>query len=224
MKQSNFKKGFTLVELLISISIMVLIMSVVLINYHRFDTTFSTTNLAYDIALSIRQAQSYGISVHANTSAGLNSEAEYQFGYGIHFIAPSGASTADDTNSHYFLFADNTMGQGTQNYYDNTTANACGGECLQEYTLTAGYTIQSICYYTTPGNCTQLTFGSLDITFLRPNPDAIVCPYTSGNGPGSCIAPFNYTAVITIASPDSSVHHEIITVQPTGQISVAEAP
>ena len=211
--------GFTLVELLVSISIMVLIMSVVLINYHRFDTTFSTTNLAYDIALSIRQAQSYGISVHANTTISNNTNnAQYQFGYGIHF------SGADDT--HYILFADNTAGQGTEDYYDSTSGNVCGGECLQEYTLTSGYSIVGICTYSSDASvCNNLigSSGTVDITFLRPDPDAIVCQYSSGNYP-SCSLPSENTAVITIASPDTSVPHERIIVQPTGQISVQQVP
>ena len=132
--QNKNTRGFTLIELLVTISIMVIIMSVVLINYHQYNSTFGITNLAYDIALSARTAQTYGVAVHADQ--GGSGQTQFEYGYGLHFDA-----TDPD---HYILFADNPT-SGTPNYYDGGMDCASGSECVTKYTLQSGYTISNIC-------------------------------------------------------------------------------
>ena len=56
-------RGFTLYELLISMAIIVLVAGIVIYNHKRFETDIEITNVAYRVALELRQAQVYGISV-----------------------------------------------------------------------------------------------------------------------------------------------------------------
>lgn len=217
--QNQNTGGFTLIELLVTISIMVIIMSVVLINYHQYNSTFGITNLAYDIALSARTAETYGVAVHANQSD--SGPTQFEYGYGLHF-------DATDPN-HYILFADNpTVGQGsTLDYYDGTMACGAGSECVTKYTLQPGYTITGICVTDVDQSQCSPVSGTLDIVFLRPNPDAQICAYTTPSGGGaspSCDLTGDSSSIqkatITLSSSDSSVSQKSIVIQTTGQISV----
>src|SRR5574343_502210 len=62
------KKGFTLIELLVTISIFTLMTGYLVAKYRNFDSGTILTNLAYDVALNIRNAQSYGLNVRQNNN------------------------------------------------------------------------------------------------------------------------------------------------------------
>ncbi|MBP9757776.1 MAG: prepilin-type N-terminal cleavage/methylation domain-containing protein, partial [Candidatus Pacebacteria bacterium] len=74
------RAGFTLIEMLVVIGIIVVISGVILANNSRFGGVVQLQNLAYDIALSVRQAQVYGISVQR-----FNSSDTFASAYGMHF-------------------------------------------------------------------------------------------------------------------------------------------
>ena len=57
-------KGFTLIELLVTITIFVILTGVVLLSQNSFDNSILIKNLAYDISLTIREAQDYGVDVN----------------------------------------------------------------------------------------------------------------------------------------------------------------
>jgi Tfp pilus assembly protein FimT len=145
--QRTSQAGFTLTELVVSIAIMIFIMALILVNYAKFDSGIVLTNLAYDVGLSVRKAQTYGISVQGkNTGVTLN----FTYPYGIHFDINSPQS--------YLIFADmNNNGQ-----YD-----VAGNEKVEGYMLRSPYRIQKLC----TGSCTS-TLTTIDILFQRPNPDA----------------------------------------------------
>ncbi|MDZ4225927.1 MAG: prepilin-type N-terminal cleavage/methylation domain-containing protein, partial [Patescibacteria group bacterium] len=84
-------RGFTLTELVVVIAIMALLTGVFLTQQRQFDSTTLLRSLAYSVALSVRQAQTYGVSVRA--FSGVFSQA-----HGIHF------STGN--LSEYYLFSD----------------------------------------------------------------------------------------------------------------------
>lgn len=58
--------GFSLVEFIVVITIFSIMSSVSLFNYNEYQSRIRETNVAQDIALSIRQAQVYGISGSGN--------------------------------------------------------------------------------------------------------------------------------------------------------------
>lgn len=165
-------RAFSLIELLVSVSILTVITGVVLANNTQFNSSVLLGNAAYDIALTIREAQVYGLSTQAFGG-------EFQVGYGVHF------SSARE----YVLFAD--VDQNRNRRYD-----AGVDQVVRQYTLGRGFTIAQLCATRTDQSvaCSQssASLEHLDIAFLRPNPDATI----TGTDP----KPFS-SARITITSP-----------------------
>jgi len=187
------KSGFTLIELLVSISIFIIITSVAIWNNNAFNSSVLLTDLGYEIALSVRQAQVYGTTVKAPSSC-TSTGCPFTSGYGIDF---------DITKpSQYILFEDGKMGSAPNHIYDT-------GELLQNYAIGRGYSIAKICV---PGFSSGLS--KVDISFIRPEPES----WVSVNG-----AAANLTeADIYIQDPQKLNYREII-IEPTGQISVENA-
>lgn len=138
-----FSQGFTIVELLVSITIVTLLSTVIIFQFSKFDSQLLLRNVAYEVAGAIREAQVYGVSV---TGVG----GTFNTSYGVHFDA--GAKT-------YILFKDT----GDRIYQP--------AEALK--TLEVGgknNSISSLCLVT--GGSTDCTLTSLDLVFKRPEPDA----------------------------------------------------
>lgn len=154
----NLAPAFTLIELLAVCAIMVLISTLLLANQGKFGGQVLLQNFAYDMALSIRQAQVYGISVQ---SFGGN----FNRTYGVHFSAPPSTS--------YWLFADD-KNSGVPGIYDE-------GERLKNatYNITRQYVITDLCRL--KKNSEQCGLEGLDILFQRPEPDALISWYTGSS-------------------------------------------
>lgn len=184
-----------MVELLISISIFTVITAVSVFSYSGFNSSVLVTNLAYDIALSVRQAQFYGITVKQSGTNGFDS------GYGVHFTRNS---------SSYTLFED----VDTDHVFDASS----GDIGLETYMIQKGNKIDRLCVVGTAIGC---NFDSIDISFVRPNPDTFVARFQSGVQNGSVTD--GYPVVVCVSSP-SGVKRKV-TVEATGQISVStDAP
>lgn len=141
-------RGFSLIELVVVIGVMTLILAVMLANNGRFGGAISLRALTYDVALSIRQAQTYGLAVRQFSSS-------FQSGYGVHF---------DDVSpTSYVIFGDSN-GNGL---YD-------AGELVQQNQLNNGFRIAELCSAAGMGSPMLRALPSLDILFKRPEPDAII--------------------------------------------------
>ncbi len=145
------KKGFTILELLVSIAIFALMTVLLLSKYGTFNQGILLTNLAYDIALTIRNAQSYGLNVK---SADRNSDL-YNYPYGVHF------DSSASQNTTFIFFADSNPTNGR---YDAGT-----DKIISQTTITRGSKISTLC----KSNCTN-NISPLDIIFKRPDPNAII--------------------------------------------------
>src|SRR3990167_3654568 len=143
--------GFTLTELMVVVTIMTLLTGVFLFQQRQFDSTTLLRSLAYSVALSIREAQTYGLSVR---SFGGEFPA-----YGILFDISN--------NDEYVLFAD-TNGDGQYNG---------SGEIVDSYVLQGNYEISDICATNGPELC---GIGWMTVTFKRPNPDACIATSDPG--------------------------------------------
>src|SRR3989344_2260670 len=73
LKANSYKlkanKGFSLVEILATLAIFFIISSILFFNFRGFGSRTVLDNLAHQIALTIRQAQVYGISVRGTAGA-----------------------------------------------------------------------------------------------------------------------------------------------------------
>lgn len=165
-------RGFTLIEMIVVLGIFSVLTSIVLASHSQFGGVITLENLAYDTALSVRQAQLYGIAVK---SYGANN---FNVGYGLHFDRTS--------PSTYLMFADTLSGNGI---YDV-------GEIVSPpspYTLNGGFAITDLCVIPALGSTYTCGLNTLDILFKRPEPDA----YIRANG----AATLNDSAKIVLTSP-----------------------
>jgi type II secretory pathway pseudopilin PulG len=97
--------GFSMVELLVSIGIIVLVLSVVVTNQRSFNSAVLLRGQAYEIALAMREVQLGAIS---SVSDGTGVFRSVQ---GVHF------DTAD--NQKYRVFRDSTTGTDSNNFWDS---------------------------------------------------------------------------------------------------------
>lgn len=195
-----FKKrqGFSLVELMVAVLIITLVTSIVLVGQSGFGGSILLTNLAYDMALSIREAQNYGLSVKESKLGGSG----FDIGYGIHFVK---AASPTDQKS-YILFADRGIGVSKNNRFDS-------GEEVKTYQLYRSNFISQFCVKSASGllSCSDdPSIGSVDLVFNRAESEATIMSDIGG--------PYA-SATITIASPDGQTR--VIEVTLAGQISVS---
>src|SRR3989338_2469768 len=175
---SRSARGFALIELLVAVVLFGVITSFIILAYNRVGGQIFVTTLAYEIALSFREAQSYGMSVHAFRPSGGSGAGDFDVGYGIHF---------DSRNlGTYLMFADQggQAGDGLFNGTYGTEYNSTGcistTECIRVFKIEKGNLISKFCGMRADNGAedchsattTAITF--LDVAFLRPNPDAII--------------------------------------------------
>lgn len=198
--------GFSLIELLVVTGIIVILSSVLLANNSRFGGTITLQNLAYDIALSIRQAQVYGIAVQRYGAANFGA------GYGMHF------NTA--TPATYYFFADALLPEN--GLYDcPTPGSVCELVPSLSPTIQGGYRISDLCVKASGApseSCGVQGVQQLHILFKRPEPDALISA-----GGNSCILSLGNcmeSARIILESPRGQTIS--VVVEATGQISVQQ--
>lgn len=193
------KKGFTLLELVVSLAIFAFMTAFLLAKYGTFNQSVIMTDLAYDTAINIRNAQGAALDVEGASSTGTG----FVFNniYGVHFV--SGA------NSFIYFVNPSTFGNNPGSTY--TPGGSQPSQVISTYTMKAGDSISNICVVSACPTGSQVPF--LDVSFQRPNPDAIINASVSGGA--TTTYPY---ADITILGSDSETRNVII--EGTGEISV----
>lgn len=169
-------RGFTLVEMLVVLGIIVVVTGIALVGQSQFNRTLLVTDTAYTVALSVRESQSLGLS---SKKVGGVSNA----GYGVYFTP----------GNNYVQFADTFPAEGSASgslggLCDGHTVTsgpeARPGNCLYEpatadtlvrtYRFERGITVTRICGMTTGGTlmCDDDGLTSIHIVFLRPNTES----------------------------------------------------
>jgi len=139
--------GFTIIELVIVFAVSAVIFGVVVSGYPSFSNKAELENIALDIALTIREAQVYGVGVK-ETSVGTG---EFDLAYGVYFDV--------DNPTQFVLFSDIDNDQ----MYDV-------GEGINTFLIKTNFRINLLCEDIACGVSTQ----RLDITFKRPDLDAVI--------------------------------------------------
>ncbi len=220
MAIKTLQKGFTLIEMLIVVAIFAVVATVLLFNYSDFSTSVGVRNLAQEIGLSVRKAQSYATSVRTiNGTSGVLSNTYPAFG--IAFSVDAGAAQKyGPTKNNFDLFADVSPSDDriTNNMYDNNGvcgAPGQGQECVEDFGINTSNNIVSLCSDVPVANScmTPETGGSATVVFHRPSPDAVICVSTI-----DCALRKASYLKITVRSPKGL--ERVVTVWNTGQISV----
>jgi len=201
MKHALLLTGFTLVELMVVFAIIITITGVVFTSQSTFNKTLILTNTAYDVALTLRSAETYGLGSRVISGAS-------NAGYGIHF----------DKGTNTFILFEDSSGSSchtSQSGY-SSGPDAQPGNCIRDsssedvktYTLGNNITVSDLYAGITP-------VTSLDIVFARPNPD----PSVRANG---STAPIYNSACIALTSPQGGMR--FVRVISSGQITTNATP
>jgi prepilin-type N-terminal cleavage/methylation domain-containing protein len=202
-------RGFTVIELVVSIGIFAVITAFVVAKFGNFNQSALLTDTAYDIALAIHTAQNYGLSVR-NVYGSSNN---FGYPYGIDFrtstgVGNCGSKPADST--HLVLYADSNPLAGADGICGSTDTS------ITSYAITRGAAVaptasSGLCV----GNGSACTSNAtqLDISYTRPNPEAKICASVSG----STACSYNY-AEVSILGTDGSTR--TVSIRQNGQVSV----
>ncbi len=230
----NDKRGMTLIELLVVMAIITILSAITIFDYNSFRSAVSTQNLANDIALSIRKAQSYAIGVKGSSSI-------FSDGYGISFVVDeTPINKISGSSKSFVIFKDiedvsnnDNHGLGQYNFPQGPSVDTCGtpgiisgviNECQETLTIPGADKIKTILYLKNGDTTsTDAGVGRVDIVFKRPNPDALFChrkDYGSNCKPLLSKSPYFEIKVSNgLASPKEITR--TISVWNTGQISVS---
>lgn len=194
--------GFSLIELLIVISIFTIITTMALFDQGRLNSDVLLTNLAYDVALSVREAQSYGIGVKYASSTGATAGG----GYGVYLSAASQdvIQIFHDVNANGVFDADDGEAEKTYQFLNqrgNHIEELCGTGASPDWTA---------------GSCQFMSTSKkadvdMSITFKRPDPEA---NFKVDGGTG-----FSGTAYIVLMSQDKTNCRAVV-IEASGQIRV----
>ncbi len=195
-------RGFGLVELMVSISIMMLLSTIILTRHTAFSGAVLLRNQAYEVAFALRKAQLLAVSGN-NSGATLATTTQQ---YGVYFD--------DDTagnNQKYIIFHDLNV-DGMWDPADDQMVGIPG-------TLDSRFKVRE---FTKEDGSPLTNTKHLTIFFRRPNFDAYFKNATGGNltGPG-------YVDIAQVAAANSNDDVGAvrrIQVLSTGQISVTSYP
>ncbi len=234
----NKNSGMTILELMVVIGIFATISGTILFNYRDFSDGVSLQNLAQEIALQGKRAQTLASQgrkplltdaqqtdmIESGTDIFLPSD--WVSSYGIAFKSDMPKSFIFYFNSkEYYSPATGPQGQETledRNTYlwdfVDSTYNGCGragSECVEEIKITDGSYIDMICLNSEALDCSGGAIADqVHISFTRPYLDARITAVEGGN-----LTEDVAYAFIRISTPDDS-QKRYITFWKTGQISV----
>lgn len=186
------QRGFSLVELLITIGIVIMVTGAVLVKHTSFSSSTLLKSQALEISLDIRTAQQYSISARADRT-------DTRAAYGVYFDAQN--------PGRYQLFLD----------ADDDSLYDTGEEVGLANALDSRFFIKEICHQNSSGRqCSSNRKAS--VAFKRPNFDGIV---RTSWADGSNYGVSNRTWIDIVIAPVSDTDTtRTVTVYQTGQIAV----
>lgn len=183
------QRGFTLVEVLVSIGIFTVLTGVVLSNYRGYNTNALFANASEDIVLALRQAQVYGVGSKGEGSS-------FTTPFGVHF---NGANP-----NQIIIFADAHPAAVSPDVISGDGKYTPGSDSLIE-TINWGGAVTLMSLTCGVANCTS---GVASASFKRPNPDAVIrdstdtvqtsLTVTIGNGTKQSIITITNTGQISL--------------------------
>lgn len=194
------RAGFTLVELLISIAIIGVVTSIVLVKYGTFDSTVLLKGLAYEIALTLREAQVRSVSV-ARNAGGIDSG---------NFDDPFGVTFSLANPKEYVTF------RYTGNDSEAIPAYVSGGldtPNIRAFPIGRTMLIKDLCIY--EGATKTCGVEQLDTSFRRPKFKGLI---------HAVKGPTEYDTTVTsakiIVGASGGINDFAVEVSSLGQISV----
>ncbi len=209
-------RAFTLVELMVTVSIFVFMTTLVISKYGNFNQNVLLTNLAYDMALTFRTAQTFGVSVKAAddinnpcNQAGAN---PFQCVYGIHF--------SSSVNTTFTLYAMPITSLKTYYTYPALTGPTGSSADIYTYTLRNGAHIDRITDQSRTHSIGS-TYPTVDVYFKRPDSSSHICMVDADGVNPQCDAAAGITSVrVKIVSDSNPDNYRTVVVYRNGQITI----
>lgn len=200
--------GFTILELLIVMTIMGVVTAILVSGFPRFGELLALESQSQLITLAIRDIEQRAVST-VESPIGL--PGQYKTAFGVHF------NVAD--NKHYWLFSDAVV---QNNFLDV-------GEEIEIVPIDRGVHIRKICKLDSTGSACDAVIGDLEqlsVTYKRPNPiiEMHGATVTSCN-PGPCIVTSLGVGsyAVEIESKDGSLRRRIV-MWTTGAVAIKKVP
>lgn len=147
---STSTKAFTLVEVLVVMSIFVTVSIMVLAGGASGRGTLLLTNVGYELGVMLRQAQSYGVAVRGEGG-------DFDVGYGIHATGLNGGTIT--------FFSDIDQDKQYSSGVDTV---------IETLAFPPGIELDRVCVLNNSGQPDCSTSSALVVTFQRPNPEAVI--------------------------------------------------
>ncbi|MCK5588942.1 MAG: type II secretion system protein [Candidatus Pacebacteria bacterium] len=172
LKNKKKTKGFTLIELLVVVAILIIMTSISMFNYDEFGKFTELENDTYLLALSIREAQVYGVNKKSREATEIEFGESYS--YGVYFNKTTDVTGVDSTK--FILYVDGLRNDSTINLkFSDLGATNCtavgNDECFSQIEFKKGNKIKELKVH---DSTSWNVVDEIDIQFRRPNPDALI--------------------------------------------------
>lgn len=191
----KIKKGFSLVELLVVVSIATLMLTALVFQQNKWNDKLSVNTQVYEMGLMLRQAQVYGLGVR-----------EYAGGVGDKFDKAYGVHFDTNTPDRYYFFAD-----------ANKNSKFDASEVIETKIFTRGVRINRVCGRVGASQNCGGALTQASATFLRPEPKAVIKFINNG---GNELP--TYSAPLDVYLRSANGTENSIQVNSNGYISVSQ--
>lgn len=212
--KKKIKNGFSVVEFIVVVSIFATMSSITLFNYNEYRQRIEELNVAQDIAITLRQAQIYGISASNRDVGQTFADDEEE----ATFFTSTIADITDNTSIRGLAIdpGTNTLSVFEDVNYDNEYTAGLDVLIDERQILTTRVYTKVCIDDTLPTDfttCTNIESGNelVHVTFQRPYPDA----YVVYDGTSYSYVWIGFFGNLSDAEPSSYV-----AIDPSGQISV----
>ncbi len=218
-KKDRKQKGFSLVEFIVILSIFAIMTAVSLFNYNQHQSTLEQSNLAQEVALTIRQAQVYGISATNQIYGKKDFDASGYLGLdqgAVDVIKDQSIRgvSIDLNNKEITLYAD----QDKNNLF--TPGNSSADRVIDKRSIISNkLEFAGLSLIDDSGSTIDKEGGFLDISFRRPYPDAIIA-YRSGTQTSGAAFGFKKASLFVKDTQDPNAPQTAIVINSIGNITI----
>ncbi len=200
--------GFTLAEMIIVIAIFTIVSSIALFDQAKLSSNTLLTNMAYEIALAVREAQLYGISVRAAGDVGnFESEAGAYFNIASPRQVVVYSNTSSGTSMPTYEPGEEVIQYIFQNQRTNRIRTICVGKLEGSY--------QPAC-----GTNPDFVATEVHVVFKRPNPAPRVYAKRGGS---DALAPYPGDRVYIVVDTGDGENCKVVVIEPTGQTRIVDS-
>lgn len=167
-----------MIEMMVVIAIVAVLTATVVGNYGSFRSATVATNMAYEAASTLRQAQLYGLGVRLADASGAQTDT-----YGVEFTADSADYSIfrerDEGDSNGRCDNDGDCDRRCEGGGAGCDCRAADNECVEQVRMLQQVKVEALCASFDASDTTQdLLAGAqcshdwLSVSFTRPNPEA----------------------------------------------------